>query len=149
MLASPHGRGMGRTARKDAMSYKRDCEAFVWTMAGYGVGLGTIRSFLRDAGIIQRAAEIDCSVSHEGMRADAKRRSSQAELRIQGNVHELGEISSANPASPGLWRVKTAGDPRGYCVRIFPPSIRNYQDAEGIGVPAQGYRASQMARMAR
>lgn len=131
------------------MGYSKDREAFVYRLARYGVGLGTIRAILRDAGIVQRAAEVDCSVSDDSIREDAERRSAQAEARIRGNVSALGEVSGGAPASPGLWRVRCDGDPRGCCVRLYPPSIKNYQDADGIGVPAHGYTASQMDRMTR
>jgi hypothetical protein len=43
-------------------------------------------------------------------------------------------------------RIETQGDPRGCCVKVFP---KGWKHEEGIGVPAQGYRASQIDRMDR
>lgn len=114
------------------MSYSKEREEFVYRMARIGWRLDAIQAILRDAGIVQRAAEIDCSVSDPLVRANAEKASQAAETRM----HRRCEPES----------VFCHGDPRGYCVTV---SLRNPENGDimEIGVPAQGYRASQIERM--
>lgn len=113
------------------MSYSKDREAFVFRMAltGNRLGLYEIRQILKHAGIVQRAAEIDCSVSDETIRENARKASQRASLAIRSELSGSG------------WGATFHGDPRGYVVHLTH-SVHNE-----IGVPAQGYRASQIERM--
>lgn len=122
------------------MSYSQDREWFVAFMSrNLRVDLSTLRRMLRDAGIIQRAAEVDCSVSNEAVRAQAEMdaRRAAAHLRSVVDGVRLGLI------------VTVDGDPRGYCCSIYAPGQDRDTEEPFVRIPAQGYRASQMARMTR
>ena len=112
------------------MSYSKDREEFVHRMASMAWPLKTLRAVLRDAGICQRAAEVECSVSDDLIRASAQKSTEAAWKRLREAVHGF----------KGSWRVTFGGDPRGCVVTLHASGVE-------IGVPAQGYSASQMARM--
>ena len=118
------------------MSYAKDREAFVFRMAQEGATLGTIRMWLHYAGILQRAAEVDCSVSDPAIRERAGLAAKRA----------VDQAFTGAPM-PG-WICHVEGDPRGYVVKFYKPGM-NPDTGIGIGVPAKGYRASQLSRMAR
>ena len=123
------------------MSYAKDREEFIARMTHMGLSIELIRSILRDAGIIQRAAEVECSVSDETIRAASERAAKLAGVRILYAWRSVFKGGS----------VKTYGDPRGACVKLRR-SADDKGDSwgqDGWCVPAQGYRASQMARMTR
>jgi hypothetical protein len=98
-------------------------------MAREGFPLDRARIILRNAGILQRAAEVDCSISHEGIRASSERGAKRAADAILAAVGE------------GMWSVTLHGDPRGYVVHL------HMGPGHDVPVPAQGYSASQMDRM--
>lgn len=115
------------------MGYAKWREEFVARMVGrYGWPLAETRAVLRHAGVIQRGAEVDCSVSSESIRAQHAKASQKAEDALVA----LAPTLSA--------RFEVQGDPRGCCVKVWP---KGYDYEEGIGVPAEGYRASQIERM--
>ena len=121
------------------MSYSKDREAFVWKMArGFddlAVTVWNVRGLLLNAGILQRAAEVDCSVSNEAIRAHHERRAKDAARNIA--------------IIAGKWNLKAtmSGDPRGYVVSLYEPDQDTDSEEPFARVPAQGYSASQMARM--
>ena len=129
-------RWKGRTARKAHMSYSKDREAFVHLMARLGWRLENIRSVLRDAGICQRAAEVECSVENRLIRASAEKATEAAWKR-------LNETAKAHAGA----RVTHAGDPRGCVIVLHVKSAAMGGEYRECPVPAQGYSASQMARM--
>jgi len=89
---------------------------------------------LRDAPAIQRAAEAECSL-HEKIAAPFIRRGEAAERRI------LRTVAECNAANGTKFRTEFGGDPRGATVKLHAG------DRE-FGVPAAGFTASQMERLA-
>jgi hypothetical protein len=77
---------------------------------------------------------VDCSVQNPAVRAASEKASAKAEEACQRHAAFYEA------------RIETQGDPRGCCVKVFP---KGWKHEEGIGVPAQGYRASQIDRMDR
>lgn len=118
------------------MSYSKDREEFVFALArrAPAFGLTAIRRILKYAGVLQRCAELDCSVPmNDTQRATHDHRVAIARAYISG-------------AMPKGWGVVTNGDPRGCVVRLYAPG-EDMEQGIGIGVPAQGYSARQMERM--
>ena len=113
------------------MTYQHERDAFIYRMGKEGVDLYDAREILKYAGVCQRAAEVDCSVESETIRAASLKASRRAELKIRQSLQGSD------------FRATFHGDPRGCVVHLLHP------DHFEIGVPAQGYRAAQMSRMAR
>lgn len=72
----------------------------------------------------------------------------RAEERIRKGLTEINDkilMSGApiNVPAPALWEFESQGDPRGYCLRVIPPSyaVRNHGrdrfNREAIGVPCR------------
>lgn len=144
------------------MSYTHDRDAFIATMTREGLPLDAITALLRCATTIHRLAELACSSEA----ADRDRipcpatnapRSSRVPClcdvgRWADTPHEsIPRITlqdwqaerRAARAVPDGWRVITQGDPRGYTLRVIPPSYaarnegRDYHNLDAIGVPAR------------
>lgn len=118
------------------MSYAKDREEFIHLLARLGWRLDAIRSVLKDAGICQRAAEIECSVSDRLIRASAEKATEAAWKRLNAMVKSHTKA-----------RVAFGGDPRGCVVTLFIKSDSMGGDERECPVPAEGYRASQLERM--
>ena len=117
------------------MSYSKDREEFVYRMASHGWSLAAIRSVLKQAGILQRGAEVECSVQMTAEEAGALEFKMAAARKVIGRNATYYQM-----------RATCAGDPRGYVVHLFTKD-QNIESETGIPVPASGYSASQMARM--
>lgn len=120
------------------MSYARHREEFIHLLARLGWRLDAIRSVLKDAGICQRGAEVECSVSDPLIRASAEKATEAAWKRLNATAK----------AHTGA-RVTHQGDPRGAVIHLHIRGAILGGDERDIPVPARGYRASQMERMTR
>lgn len=136
------------------MSYRRERDEFIARMTREGLPLDVTRALLRAATTLQRYAELACSSEA----ADRDRVSCPATRKPAGpclcdrpnDGHEtvpriaVGEyqltqrIKSQMPAE---WTIDTQGDPRGYVLRVIPPSYaernkdRDRFNLDAIGVP--------------
>lgn len=72
----------------------------------------------------------------------------RAEERIRKGLTEINDkilMSGApiNVPAPALWEFESQGDPRGYCLRVIPPSYavrnqgRDRDNRDSIGVPCR------------
>ena len=129
------------------MSYASDREEFIYRMATLGVRLHESRAILRDASIVQREAELACSINRIGCPSllAYTARAERAEKRIYTLLMRRD--------SP-VW-VEFGGDPRGYCVR-FRPMVKSDENTNYAalavqtehGVPAKGWTARDLERFA-
>ena len=122
------------------MSYSKDREEFVCSMARMGWPTIRLRELLRYAGICQRVAEVECSVSDMAIRRRMDKAGQEAERRIRTTIEAVNTLPDVSGRAFG---VRFGGDPRGCVVALTAVPCLVW------GVPARGYRASQMERMAR
>lgn len=138
------------------MSYRADRERFIARMATEGLPLSLTLSLLRAATTMQRYAELACSSEaadrdrvpcpaaksgddtdcvcdvYEGKHSDVPR-IAVADARLEARIRA---------AMPADWRIDTQGDPRGYVLRVIPPSYaernhgRDRFNVDTIGVPS-------------
>ena len=142
------------------MSYQREREEFIARMTQEGLSFSAAQTLLRCATTINRLAELACSSEA----ADRDRipcpqtgklpTSKEAErfpclCDFDGTHHDIPRIrlqdyraeQRAAAALPAGWAIKTDGDPRGYTLRVIPPSYaernkgRDRFNLEAIGVP--------------
>jgi len=151
------------------MSYQREREQFIARMTREGLELRAIHSLLRQATTINRLAELACSSeaadrdrikcpADTGLRGLLMRKRTRYALpclcdskfyddnrphekipriRLQDYQAEQRAIR----ALPEGWQINTQGDPRGWCLRVIPPSYaernagRDRHNLEAIGVP--------------
>lgn len=146
------------------MSYQRDREEFISRVAHEGMSLPVAQTLLRIATTIHRLAELSCSSEA----ADRDRIPCPASQAIKPGLGESGDArhpclcdprdgqhtdiprirwqdyraeQRAIRAVPAGWRVLTEGDPRGYTLRVIPPSYadrnagRDRFNLDAIGVP--------------
>lgn len=151
------------------MSYRREREEFIARVTREGLGFHQALALLREATTINRLAELACSSEA----ADRDRISCPETLdparggkmnperypclcdRPGGDEHQdiprirlldFRAEQRASRALPPGWRMITAGDPRGYTLRVIPPSYaernkgRDVHNLEAIGVPARESR---------
>jgi hypothetical protein len=138
------------------MSYQREREDFIARMTKEGLALDVIRLLLRTATTMQRLAELACSseaADRDRIKCPAARKyrpgpcicdrpddghESIPRIRLQDWQAER----RATYAVPADWSVLTAGDPRGYVLRVIPPSYaernkgRDRDNLDSIGVPS-------------
>lgn len=148
------------------MSYQRDREQFIARMTAEGLSYDATEKLLRCATTIQRLAELACSseaADRDRIACPAKGRplsDPQAErypclcdrtneghetiARIQ--LQDFRTEQRAMRAVPQGWRVLSEGDPRGYTLKVIPPSYaernqrRDRFNLDSIGVPARDSR---------
>lgn len=152
------------------MSYQREREEFIARVAREGLPLSAARALLRQATTINRLAELACSSeaadrdrvrcprerveTHDhGTQARAERAYALAPCLCDGSHGKHERIprirlqdwqaeQRAIRAVPEGWRIVTEGDPRGYTLRVIPPSYaernagRDRHNLDAIGVPA-------------
>ena len=144
------------------MSYQAEREEFVARMTREGLSLDRCRSLLRAATALQRYAELACSSE-----AAARDRVPCPHSRLPAlpclcegygsfdqatNTHgtvpryailDYQAERRAERAVPEGWRIVTQGDPRGYTLRVIPPSYaernagKDRFNVDAIGVPAR------------
>jgi hypothetical protein len=145
------------------MSYQKEREEFVSVATRHGLPFNAAQTLLRTATTLQRLAELACSSEaadrdripcpaslkdlkgrprkvsgpclcdlDEGEHRDIPR------IRLQDHRAEL----RAEAAVPDGWQIETEGDPRGYVLRVIPPSYaernagRDRFNRDAIGVPS-------------
>ncbi len=138
------------------MSYQKERDEFTARMAREGLPTDTIRAVLRAATALQRYAELSCSseaadrdrVPCPATRAkkpgpclcDMYQDVHQDIPRIDLQAYQVE--TRAVSAMPEGWQIVTQGDPRGYVLRIVPPSYadrnkgRDRFNLDTIGVPS-------------
>lgn len=153
------------------MSYQSECDQFIDRMTREGLSLQVTRALLRAATTIQRYAELACSSeSADRDRVPCPRAKAEKEYATKpiavataafarmpclcdqyNGTHQtiprivLQEdrlVSRLKAAIPADWQLDTQGDPRGYTLRVIPPSYaerntdRDRFNRETIGVPS-------------
>lgn len=138
------------------MSYQQDRERFIAQVSREGLPYHVAITLLRQATTINRLAELACS-SEEADRdrvpcpkgllgrgvpclCDASGGEPHQSIpRIQ--LQDWQAERRAQKAMPEGWTVITEGDPRGYTLKVIPPSYqernqgRDRHNLEAIGVP--------------
>lgn len=139
-------------------SYQREREEFIARMTKEGLAIDAILTLLRCATSINRYAELACS--SEAADRDRIRCPANPRWKHQKAGPCLCDLSDgehtdipryrlldyrteqrAIKAVPDSWRIITEGDPRGYTLRVIPPSYaernqgRDRFNLESIGVP--------------
>jgi hypothetical protein len=139
------------------MSYQREREQFFARMSAEGLPYHIIRQLLREATGMNRRAELACSSEAAdrdrvacphtvkasnpclcyGEGHDASR---DAVTRI--SVQDWQAEQRLRKALPDGWSIQMQGDPRGYTLRVIPPSYaernrgRDVDNLDAIGVPS-------------
>ena len=141
------------------MSYQTEREQFIYRVTREGLDLQAIHALLRYATTIQRLAELACSseaadrdripcpaynggpcLCDEPNEPHTDQRTAPRIPRIR--LQDWRTEQRAIKAVPAGWRVITEGDPRGYTLRVIPPSYaernagKDRFNVEAIGVPA-------------
>lgn len=152
------------------MSYSNERDQFIARMTTEGLSLSIISSLLRAATTLQRLAELACSseaadrdripcpASPVDLKGRARRTTGDC---LCDDYHEAGDTHGSIPrialqdrqvedrarrALPLGWALQTQGDPRGYVLRVIPPSYvarnegRDRHNLDTIGVPARDSR---------
>lgn len=149
------------------MSYTREREEFIARVTREGLSLAAARTLLRCATTINRLAELACSSeaadrdrvpcpeaawdprTHKGRKGIVA--GGPCLCDFDGEHHDVPRIrvqdwnaeQRAIHAVPVGWRIVTEGDPRGYTLRVIPPSYaernagRDRHNLDAIGVPAR------------
>ena len=144
------------------MSYQHERDACIATLTREGLALDTIYTLLRCATTIHRLAELACSseaADRDRVPCPASKgkgpclcdTADQHSKPLPDGwlpgvpriaVQDWHAEQRAIKAVPNGWTVLTEGDPRGYTLRIIPPSYaernaeRDRFNLDAIGVPA-------------
>lgn len=133
------------------MSYQKDRAEFISRMQREGLQPETARALLREATGLNRRAELACSSEA----ADKDRVPCPATRKGPCLCYESGTHSTipritledwraeqrVKALLPSDWKCLTSGDPRGYTLRVIPPSYaernkdRGVHNLDNIGVP--------------
>lgn len=150
------------------MSYQAERDQFIARMTQEGLDLYAIHALLRCATTLQRLAELACSseaadrdrIPCPGVRNTLEHPnkypcicdgSSSTDYGVHENIPRIRlqdwrAEQRAIAAVPAGWEVQTQGDPRGYTLRVIPPSYaernagRDQFNKDAIGVPARDSR---------
>lgn len=158
------------------MSYQHDRDSFIATVTREGLPLHVAITLLRTATTINRLAELACSseaadrdrimcprkhaekLGYSTQKIDkavalATRYPCLCDAPVTGHetiprirLQDYQAEQRAVRAMPVGWAVQTAGDPRGYTLRIIPPSYaernagRDSCNLDSIGVPSRDSR---------
>lgn len=144
------------------MSYQRERDEFIARVSQEGLPIRAIEKLLREATAIHRYAELACSSEAadrdrvpcpavKGGPCLCDTADQHAKPLPDGWLPGVPRIAvkswnaeqRAKTAVPAGWLVLTEGDPRGYTLRVIPPSYaernagRDRFNLEAIGVPAR------------
>lgn len=147
------------------MSYQSEREQFIARMSHEGLNYHTTAKLLRIATTLQRLAELACSseaADRDRVPCPALKGGpclcDSAELHEKPlppgwspgvpriAVQDWNATQRARAAVPDGWEIDTQGDPRGYVLRVIPPSYaernvgRDRFNLDTIGVPARDSR---------
>jgi hypothetical protein len=154
------------------MSYQRERDAFIARMSSEGLPLDVITKLLAAATTLNRYVKLACSSESADRdrvpcpRGD--RHGRMTSLARKGSTECLCDYDHSNPDAPHQtvprfrvreanverrikrvtelvpgWSVRFQGDPRGYVLRVIPPSYaernagRDRSNLDTIGVPAR------------
>lgn len=138
------------------MSYQSERDLFIVQMHREGLSLGTARRLLSTASTLQRHAEMMCSseaANSDRVPCPAALKGSRACLcdGVDGKHETVTRIDvddynlerRVRAMMPEGWQITTQGDPRGYVLRVIPPSYadrnqgKDVHNLDSIGVPAR------------
>ena len=175
MLVKVWGLGPRSTAHRnhlpqicgDPMSYQNERDQFIARMTSEGLPIHVTQALLRAATTMQRYAELVCSseaADRDRVPCPASKNKPgksghpclcdnyNGEDQPHGDIpritlleHRIETRLSAILEAAG-WILETQGDPRGYVLRVIPPSFeernrgRDRFNRESIGVPARDSR---------
>jgi len=148
------------------MSYQRERDEFIARMSEEGLPIYVIRLLLREATGLNRRAELACSsesADRDRVPCPASKGTGpclcdsadqHAKPLPDGWLLGVPRIAlqdwrakqRVRKALPAGWIMETQGDPRGYVLRVIPPSYaerntgRDVHNLEAIGVPAADSR---------
>ena len=148
------------------MSYQRERDDFIARMSEEGLPIHVTRLLLREATGLNRRAELACSseaADRDRVPCPASKGTGpclcdsadqHAKPLPDGWLPGVPRIAvqdwraqlRANSAIPVGWSIEVQGDPRGYVLRVIPPSYaerntgRDVHNLEAIGVPAADSR---------
>ena len=145
------------------MSYQHERDQFIDRMAREGLPYRVTLTLLRCATTIQRCAELACSseaADRDRVPCPATRNTTAKfygpclcdrpsdghETIPRIRITDWNAERRAAHAVPADWAVITQGDPRGYTLRVIPPSYaernkdRDRFNLDAIGVPARDSR---------
>lgn len=142
------------------MGYQQDRDQFIAAATREGLPLCAIETLLRCATTIQRLAELACSseaADRDRIPCPAGRKTKPGPCLCDGQngahvsipritMQDHQAEARAAAALPLGWSLQTTGDPRGYTLRVIPPSYadrnrgRDRFNREAIGVPARDSR---------
>lgn len=146
--------------RRFLMTYTKERDQFIASMSTEGLRLDVARKLLAGSTTLNRLAELSCSSEQ----ADRDRVACPGEKHADRCIcddypvgtHAAGkhqripriDVQAANlerrlrAAMPDGWTITTQGDPRGYVLRVIPPSYKERNanrpdyDLDAIGVPS-------------
>ncbi len=143
------------------MSYQQERERCIVQLTKEGLPYHTIETLLRQATTIHRLAELACSseaADRDRVPCPADKHHTNTKTRqgpclcdFDGTHHKVPRIrvqdwraeERATAALPDGWTLQTEGDPRGYTLRVIPPSYaernqgRDRCNRDMIGIPAR------------
>ena len=141
------------------MSYQSERDSFIARMAREGLSLDATLVLLRCATSMQRYAELVCSseaADRDRVPCPQARNAKDACLcdYTSDEHHDVPRIAvldwrtevRAEKVLPAGWTLDTQGDPRGYVLRVIPPSYagrnqgKDRFNRDAIGVPARDSR---------
>ena len=136
------------------MTYQQERDEFIARMAREGLDMDTTRALLRAATTLQRYAELACSseaADRDRVPCPGLKRADECCCDGNGTGHEsVPRITvldwrlerRTRAKMPTGWAMTTQGDPRGYVLRVIPPSYaarhagRDVHNLDAIGVPS-------------
>lgn len=139
------------------MSYQRERDEFIARMAQEGLDLDIARRLLRAATTLQRYAELACSseaADRDRVPCPASRKHGKPEDcccdQYEGGHESVPRIAVLDQQlsrrvalmMPVRWTATMQGDPRGYVLRVIPPSYaernqwKDRHNLDSIGVPS-------------
>lgn len=134
------------------MSYQNERETFIDRMTREGLPLDVTRGLLRAASSMQRYAEAQCNGDWPADNGErpvkpcprCEQQWDRSFFVKEGICKDCRAEDRLKAALPKGWELETQGDPRGYVVRVIPPSYaernagRDRFNRDTIGVPTRG-----------
>jgi hypothetical protein len=134
------------------VSYQRERDDFIARMSREGLSIDSTRGLLRAATTLQRLAEAQCNGDWPADNGERKvvpcSRCDQMWVpsTLKGAPKLCEDCRTEDRAKrllPDGWSLQTQGDPRGYVLRVVPPSYaernagRDKFNLDTIGVPTR------------
>jgi hypothetical protein len=132
------------------VSYQKERDEFIARMSREGLPIDATRGLLRAATTLQRLAEAQCNGDWPADNGERKvspcPRCEQQWVPstiARGLCQDCRTEDRAKALLPDGWSLQTQGDPRGYVLRVVPPSYaernagRDRFNLDTIGVPCR------------